>query len=244
MARTALTEEEKKARAEARKTAKSADNTGVKEESVADNRDKEIEDLKANNEALANQIKALMAKLESVQTPQIIQVSADVEKVHLLWQAEVSDDNIQFFGENGRFGRVTGKTGDFYMTKTDFSTIIDERIRYFLEKRWLIVLDGLNDDEREAYGVAYKDGEYLDKIAFRKIVEMGDKILDLFPHLCEGNKFMVAQRYLEAYAKGSPLVKRETVVRLNEMSKSKKNPKGYFMPIIRAMNDLDEDGEE
>ena len=186
MART-LTDEEKKARAEARKAAKEAKEAEAREE-VKTEENSEIELLKARNEMLMKQMEALMAQMQDMQKPQIIQVAADVAKVHLLWQAEVADDNVVAFGEGGRYGIVKGKRGEFYMPKTDFSTIMDERVRFFLENRWLIVLDGLNDEEREAYGVDYKDGEYLDKKAFAKLIEIGADILNIYLNLCDGNK--------------------------------------------------------
>ncbi len=229
MART-LTDEEKKARADARKAAKEAKEAEEKAQESA-----ELDNLKAQNEVLQKQLRELMEQMQSIQKPQIIQVAADVAKVHLLWQAEVADDNVVSFGDGGRYGAVKGKRGEFYMLKTDFSTIMDERVRYFLDNRWLIVLDGLNDEEREAYGVDYKDGEYLDKKAFAKLIEIGADILDIYPNLCEGNKKMVSQRYADAFANGGNL-DRSVVEKLNEMSKTPQNPRGDFVQIVEAMN--------
>ena len=155
--------------------------------------------------------------------------------MHLLWQAEVADDNVVAFGEGGRYGVVKGKRGEFYMPKTDFSTIMDERVRFFLDNRWLIVLDGLTDEEREAYGVDYKDGEYLDKKAFAKLIEIGADILNIYPHLCDGNKRMVSQRYADAFNNGQ-YIDRAVVEKLNEMSKTKANPRGDFVQIVEALN--------
>lgn len=233
MART-LTDEEKKARAEARKAAKEAKEAEAREEAKKEENN-EIELLKARNEMLMKQMEALMAQMQDMQKPQIIQVAADVAKVHLLWQAEVADDNVVAFGEGGRYGVVKGKRGEFYMPKTDFSTIMDERVRFFLDNRWLIVLDGLTDEEREAYGVDYKDGEYLDKKAFAKLIEIGADILNIYPNLCDGNKKMVSQRYADAFNNGQ-YIDRAVVEKLNEMSKTKANPRGDFVQIVEALN--------
>ena len=171
--------------------------------------------------------------------PQIVQVSNDTEMVQFLWQAEVAEDNTVFFGEGGLYGQVTGKTGSFYVPKKDLSRVLTELNRYFLKKRWLIIVSGLTDEEREVLGVDYKDGELLDKQAFAKMVELGDKMLEIYPSLCEGHKKMVAQRYAEAYQNGSPYVTRNIVVQLNELSKTAKNPKGDFVSIIEEMNARD-----
>ena len=145
-----LTEEEKKARAEARKAAKEAKEAEAREEAKKEENN-EFELLKAQNEMLKKQMEALMAQMQDMQKPQIIQVAADVAKVHLLWQAEVADDNVVAFGEGGRYGVVKGKRGEFYMPKTDFSTIMDERVRFFLDNRWLIVLDGLTETNQFSF---------------------------------------------------------------------------------------------
>ena len=171
--------------------------------------------------------------------PQIVQVSSDTEMVQFLWQAEVAEDNTVFFGEGGLYGQVTGKTGSFYVPKKDLSRVLTELNRYFLKKRWLIIVSGLTDEEREVLGVDYKDGELLDKQAFAKMVELGDKMLEIYPNLCEGHKKMVAQRYAEAYQSGSPYVTRNIVVQLNELSKTAKNPKGDFVSIIEEINARD-----
>ena len=71
------------------------------------------------------------------------------------------------------------------------------------------------------------------------MVELGDKILEIYPNLCEGHKKMVAQRYAEAYQSGSPYVTRNIVVQLNELSKTATNPKGDFVSIIEEMNARD-----
>lgn len=229
-----LTDEEKKARAEARKAAKEAKEAEAREQEAKEG-NKDFENLKAANEMLQKQLQELMAKMQEMQKPQVIQVAADVAKVHLLWQAEVADDNVVAFGEGGRYGIVKGKRGEFYMPKTDFSTIMDERVRFYLDNRWLIVLDGLSEEEREAYGVDYKDGEYLDRKAFTKLIEIGADILDIYPNLCEGNKRMVSQRYADAFNNGQH-IDRAVVEKLNQMSKTPKNPRGDFVQIVEALN--------
>lgn len=229
-----LTDEEKKARAEARKAAKEAKEAEAREQEAKEG-NKDFENLKAANEMLQKQLQELMAKMQDMQKPQVIQVAADVAKVHLLWQAEVADDNVVAFGEGGRYGIVKGKRGEFYMPKTDFSTIMDERVRFYLDNRWLIVLDGLSEEEREAYGVDYKDGEYLDRKAFTKLIEIGAEILDIYPNLCEGNKRMVSQRYADAFNNGQ-YIDRAVVEQLNQMSKTPKNPRGDFVQIVEALN--------
>lgn len=201
--------------------------------------DAELDALREQNASLMAQMRALQEQINQLGRPQIYQVSTDSDKVHFLWQAEVSDDNVQLFGEQGMYGRIVGKSGSFYIPKNDLSRILDERTRWLIDNRWLIVTDGLTDEEREALNCNYKEGELLDKRAFAKMTEIGDEILAVYPRLCAGHREMVARRFAEAYDKGSPYVTRERVVALNNLSKRLGSERGDFIGIIEAMNAAD-----
>lgn len=188
---------------------------------------------------IAKAVAAAMENMKAQQTPQIIQVAADTEKVQFLFQAEVSDENVFEIGPQGMYGRVVGKTGSFFVPKADLSRAMDSMFRLLLAKRWIIAVDGLTDEERDAYGVDYKEGELLDKRAFARMVELGSGILDIYPKLCEGHREMVAKRYHEAYASKSPYVTREIVVELNRLSRELGSEKGDFTDIIESMNAAD-----
>lgn len=199
----------------------------------------EADSLREQNELLKKQLETMQKQMESLAKPQVVQVMADTEKVHFLWQAEVSDSNVVHFGDGGMYGRIVGKTGSFYVPKSDLSRVLTEVNRLHLKRRWLIIVSGLDDEERVALGVDYKEGELLDKRAFAKMVDLGDEILEIYPALCEGHKKMVAQRYAEAFHKNNPNVTRERVLALNAMSKEAGSEKGDFTPIIEMMNQRD-----
>lgn len=193
---------------------------------IVNRRDEEIAALKAQIE----QLKQLVAT-QSTQQPQQIVVSADSsERVWFLWMADVADDNVTLIGEHGEYGRIVGKVGTFYVPKNDLSRILDTANRYYIEQRWMIVVDGLTDEEREALGVDYKEGELLDRKAFAKITELGDTLLEIFPALCEPHKDMVASRFHEAYESGKKL-NRNQIIELNKMYNSP-----AFVDIIERMN--------
>lgn len=200
----------------------------------ADSRDLEIEELK-------KQLAEMQEMLKQAQfAPQVVQVAPqEAERVHFLFEAEVADDNIFSPGENGRYGRIIGKTGSFYVPKNEISSVMDAQFRSMLENRWIIVVSGLSEDEREAFGVDYKEGEYLDKKAFAKMVDLGDEMLEIYPKLCKGHQEMVAKRYYEAYKNGNPKVTRELVVELNKLSRKAGSEKGDFIGIIEMMNEAD-----
>lgn len=198
--------------------------------------EKKLADLQASMMA---QLEAIKQQMASNQMPQIVQVAADVEKVRFLWMAEVADDNVQNFGQGGMYARIVGKRGDFVMPKTELSRILDSMTRACLDKRWLIVVSGLNEEEREALGVDYKDGELLDKQAFAKMVELEDKMLDIYPDLCEGHKEMVMKRYYEAWQSHNPHVHRDVVLELKRMTQEAGIKNNTFADIIAEMNEAD-----
>lgn len=191
----------------------------------------------ASEKAAAAAVAEALKNLPQQNAPQIVQVSAGTEQIHFLWMAPVSDDNVVQFGDGGMYGNIVGKTGSFYVPKSDLSRILTEQNRRFMERRWLIAVSGLNDEEREALGVDYKRGELLDKKALNKsVVELGDALAEIYPMLCEGHKMIVAQCYADAYREKNPRVTRELTVKLNALSKRKGHEGGDFTSIIEEMN--------
>ena len=174
--------------------------------------------------------KAVAEAVAQAQKPQIVQITTpESERVQFLYMDEVADDNKQDFGPNGMFGSVTGNRGYFSVPKADLSRAMDGMFRMLLERRRLIVVSGLTDEEREAFGVNYRDGEVLDEQAFTRMVEIGDQMLEIFPNLCAGHREMVAKRYYEAYVSKNPAVTRELVVELNKISRKLDGGDGEMM---------------
>ena len=238
-------EKERQAAAKAEAEKKAEEEKAIVAETTAkmasDEKDDEIAELK-------KLITQLQQQIAQPQQTQVVQVMADVEKVTMLWQAEVADDNVAVFGVNGMYGQVTGKTGTVIVPKSEWSRFYTETNRWFIDHRWLIVVSGMTDDEKELYHCKYKDGEILDRGAFQKIVEMKDGILDIFPQLCTAHQRMVATRFNDEWNAGKLTASdRSLIVKLNEMTKSDEagipandpRKKGMFWPIIEGMNARD-----
>ena len=204
--------------------------------------DPTVELLKEQNEMLQKQMEELQKQLIALQRPQVIQVAADTERVYFLWQAEVADYNLVTFGPGGMYGSITGKTGTFSVPKNEMSRILDDRTRRFIQKRWLIVLDGLTDDEREAMGVAYTDGEIMDKKVFTRMVDLSkDEICEVYEKLCESHKEMVGRRYYEAWQAMNPAVTREKVIALRNITRDMGLGIKAFQTILQEMNASEEE---
>ena len=190
-------------------------------------------------EALKSLVKQLQDQL-AAQKPHVVQVMADTEKVVLRFQAEVADDNVATFGPEGMYGQVTGKTGTITVPKSEWSRFYNESVRNMIYRRWLIVLSGMDEQERELYGCNYKPGEILDELAFHKLLDLGRDLIAVFPALCDTHKEMVASRFLTAWMDGdSRAMDRDLIVALNELSKDDTHKKGMFQPIIEGLNARD-----
>lgn len=190
-------------------------------------------------EALKSLVKQLQDQL-AAQKPHVVQVMADTEKVVLRFQAEVADDNVATFGPEGMYGQVTGKTGTITVPKSEWSRFYNESVRNMIYRRWLIVLSGMDEQERELYGCNYKPGEILDELAFHKLLDLGRDLIAVFPALCDTHKEMVASRFLTAWMDGdSRAMDRDLIVALNELSKDDTHKKGMFQSIIEGLNAKD-----
>jgi len=99
---------------------------------------------------------------------------------------------------------------------------------------------GLTEEERRMMDLDYKEGELLSKEAYKYIVEMEDKILDLYPNLHNGHKEAVAKRYYDQWRIGNKHVKRDVVLKLIKMSAG--DEKKAFQKIIEEMNEKELNG--
>ena len=210
-------------------------------------KDAEVESLKETVAKLQAQLEAALAA-QAAQPAQVIQVmTPDSEKVTLRFQAPVADDNVAVFGPSGLYGQVTGKMGTVVVPKAEWSRFYTDSVRRMIDRRWLVVLTGMSDDERKLFGCEYQKGELLDEKAFAGLLDMGEELLQIFPDLCIAHQRMVGKAFWEAYNQGDSRANdRELVVKLNELSKKaaagsgdKVLEKGVFNPVIEAMNKKD-----
>lgn len=186
------------------------------------------------------------------QQPQVVQVMADTEKVVLRWMAPVADDNVAVFGANGMYGQVTGKNGTVIVPKGEWSRFYDETMRRFIDRRWLVVLSGMTDEERMLYHCDYRKGEVMDEKGFANIFRMGEELLPYFDALCTEHQEMVARSFCEAAEKGEldgdwrPLVKKLNTMNKKRYKDAPQNDirrKGMFRPVLDALNSAEDEDE-
>lgn len=188
---------------------------------------------------LKAQMAALQAQInESKSAAPSVSVNVpDKERVTFRWQAPVADDNVLEVGEGGRYASITGRQGTFFVPKDELHRVLTPMLRSFLADRWLIVLDGLDEEEREALGVNYKQGEVIDAAAFMRLIDLGRELLDIYPALCAGNRLIVAKMLYESWTNdGYAHVKRDVVKGLEDFCSVNQPEEKTFQTILQEMN--------
>lgn len=157
------------------------------------------------------------------------------EYVTLLYIGAIADGTVVSLGKLGQINKA-GATRD--IPKKEFLQGMTYSIEKMLEDHSLIVVNGLSDEERERYGLDYKDGELLTQEAFYKLLNYSDtEITEIFCKLCEDHRRLVAKMFLSAYfEKGDNRITAEKVKSLNEISKEN-DKDGMFKPILEDMGD-------
>lgn len=180
------------------------------------------------------QIEELKAQNAAQPVAMLSEMRPEREMVKFRWQAPVSDDNVLEIGPNGRWATITGKERTFSVPKDELGNVLTAQVRNLLDKRWLIVLSGLDEDEMEAIGCDYQHGEIIDKKAFRKLAELGDQTVSIYRDLCPGNREIVAKvMYEDWQAHGGLHISRETVTALKDIDPEQ----SAFRAILNEMNE-------
>ena len=139
-------------------------------------------------------------------------------------------------------GRIISGSGRRFSVKlSDFEgTFLTPLVMKLLKKRKFIVLDGLTKEQREQYGVDYKQGEVLLNEGLFNWFFTGPvkEVKEVFADLCPEHRELVSARFLEAFENGDNRLTRDRIEALNEISKGDfADGKGAFTPILKAINE-------
>ena len=139
-------------------------------------------------------------------------------------------------------GRViTGSGRRFSVKLSDFEGVfLTPLVSLLLKKRKFIVLDGLNEEQRQQYGVDYKPGEILKNEGMFDWFLSGpvSQVKAAFADLCKEHRELVARRFMLAFENGDNRLTRDRIEALNEVSKRDfEDGKGAFTPILKAINE-------
>jgi hypothetical protein len=213
MGRTTLTEAQKKARAEARKAA--------------------MAEKKAELAAAAEPETEPVVQEKAQPIVQVVTPQAHMVKI-LYVDTCIPGNQIPI--SKGRF--VTGSGRVFSVTLEEFEGEFMTPFHMdLLEKRKLIVLDGLDAEQRAQYHCDYAEGEVLrNEGMFDWFFNLSEaEAVEKFRELCPQHRELVARRFVTAFENGDNRIDRSRVEKLNEISKEN-GEKGLFTPIIQEFN--------
>ena len=140
-------------------------------------------------------------------------------------------------------GKIPRDGNILTVPKKDFFTNLGASTDRLLQKRKLIVVDGLTDDERERYGVLYKDGELMSADVYQKLLTFpADRLGVIYKGLCKEHKDIVRRVFNSAYLDGNKninIAKLKAMIRIDRENGIKESP---LVTILRTMTeDVDAD---
>lgn len=174
---------------------------------------------------------ANVSSAENTKAAPIIQIQKE-EMVTLLFTGAMAKGCVLSLDDLGVINRPYGTVD---VPKSMFLQKRSYRVDKLLEKRIVVVLNGLDESEKERFGLVYKDGELLNTSAYYKILDFSEEqIAKIFTKLCDQHARIVAKTFIDAYANGDKRVTQEKIKRLNSLSK-KIDKDGLLTPILEDM---------
>lgn len=185
----------------------------------------------------ASEVQALLTEAAKTAVEQYLQANPapvvhvkEEETVTLLFIGAVAKDTVVSLGKIGQINRGGGTLD---VPKKEFLQNINGAVERMLLSRKLIVVNGLTDEERERYGVAYEDGELMTQHTYYSLLNYsGEQLTAMFSALCDSHKVTVAKIYANAYFElNDNRVNRENVLALSKLAKGTA-AEGMFNVII------------
>ena len=212
-----------------------AEKAAVKETAVPIEETKPETRPEPETEASAPEIQETAVPTQAVQPMVLMPKEPDVKILYM----DAVDKTNQIPIGNGRV--ITGPGKIFNVAMSYFEGEFQNPFRMkLLANRKFIVLSGLTEEQREQYGVNYKEGEIIKKLGMFDFL-LGcptEQAVEVFKNLCPSHRKMVATRFNDAFEKGDNRITRDKIEALNEISKGDyPDGKGAFGRILVAMNE-------
>lgn len=155
---------------------------------------------------------------------------SDDDMVTMLYLAEVSPDDTLILPGYGSLR----PHGYLQVPKREFgSKFMSTLARKLIDRRFLIVVSGLDEEEQERWNCRYKPGEILSEKVFDKMLQMPiDELCEIFRHLCREHRQFIVTRFITAAERKDNRVSLDKAVALNKISME--DGEDLFRPIIEA----------
>lgn len=178
-------------------------------------------------------VQKMIAEMLAKQPQPVMQVNYQKEEmVTLLYMGAVAEGSMVTLWEGFE---IQGRGGTRDIPKKEFLQHLSQGVIKRLKDRRLIVVDGLNDDERERYGVKYTDNELASVDIYYKLLSYDeDKIINIFKNVCDSHKTIIASLFKTAYMAHDNRINQPLIERLNKASKTV-DANGMFSDILKDM---------
>lgn len=185
---------------------------------------------KASEQAAQKAVEAYIASHPVQPTTYIRQ---DEQIVSLLYMgACVDGSTVTLWKPNGI---MQGRGGMLDIPKSEFLHNLNPDVLKRLKDRRLVVLNGLSDEERERYGVAYSDGELVSQDVYYKLLDYDEgKVVSIFQKACFRHKQLIATLFAEAYNNHDNRIRQTLIQKLQKASKAV-DKDGMFTAILKDM---------
>lgn len=202
------------------------------EEKVSEKAENTAEKTFTRAEVDAIVAEAIAKAMENAKPAPTVQVTPN-ENVMLVFAGAMASGTVYHIPH---VGNINSQYGFLICPKTTFFQNITDKVQRRLDSRELIVVSGLDDNERARYGVNYKENELLDEKVFRSLVTLDvDEIIKTFKRVCPAHKRIIALAIMSAWEKGEKTITADQAKKLNDISKDYE-PSGMFTYMLDKMS--------
>ena len=147
----------------------------------------------------------------------VLQVAPTEDPVVLLFLGGIMPGSTVALGE---LGSIYRDGGTLTVSKENFFSKLGGTAEYLLRMRQLIVVSGLNDEERERYGVLYKDNELLTAKTYGRLLHYEpDELCGIYRALCPEHRKLAAKAFRSAMDAGDGRVTADKLKKLYEIDR-------------------------
>lgn len=181
---------------------------------------------------------AVASAIAQNQTP-AIQVAPVEDPVVLLFFGGIMAGSTVALGE---LGNIYRDGGTLTVSKENFFSKLNGTAEYMLRTRQLIVVSGLNDEERERYGVLYKDDELLTEKTYGRLLSYDPEELKvIYTALCVQHRAIAAKVFRSGLDNGDGRVTKEKLKLLAKIDRESGNAQSSFKTMLDMTSEDPED---
>lgn len=159
--------------------------------------------------------------------------SAGEDPVVLLFLGGIMPGSTVALGE---LGSIYRDGGTLTVSKEAFFSKLNSTAEFMIRTRQLIVVSGLNDEERERYNVAYKDNELLNEKTYGRLLTYDtEELKTIYKALCPEHKAIAAKVFTSAAYENDGRVTPEKIKALAEIDRDTGIKESAFREMFKSI---------